>query len=262
MSTPIIKVDAISKSFGSFKVLDGLSMQVMPGEKLALIGPSGSGKTTILRILMTLEKIDGGHVQIDGEQLYHMERNGQLLPADERHLTKMRQKIGMVFQLFNLFPHKCVMDNVTLAPMLTKGTPRAAAEKRAMELLDMVGMSDKAKSMPAQLSGGQKQRVAIARALALSPKIMLFDEPTSSLDPELTGEVLNVMRDLAAEGMTMVVVSHEIGFAATVGQQIAFLDHGRIVFTGPPQEVFRKPRNARLEQFLDTYLDRGASMLL
>ncbi|TIT16643.1 MAG: ATP-binding cassette domain-containing protein, partial [Mesorhizobium sp.] len=140
MPAPIIKVDAISKSFGAFKVLDGLSMQVMPGEKLALIGPSGSGKTTILRILMTLEKIDGGHIQVDGEHLYHMERNGQLLPADERHLAKMRQKIGMVFQLFNLFPHKCVMDNVTLAPMLTKGVARAAAEKRAMELLDMVGM--------------------------------------------------------------------------------------------------------------------------
>src|SRR5690349_6676934 len=148
MAAPIIQIDGITKSFGTFKVLDGLSMQVMPGEKLALIGPSGSGKTTILRILMTLEKIDGGHIQVDGEQLYHMERNGQLLPADERHLARMRQKIGMVFQLFNLFPHKCVMDSVTLAPMLTKGIARAAAEKRAMELLDMVGLADKAKAMP------------------------------------------------------------------------------------------------------------------
>ena len=167
MPEPIIAIDDISKSFGTFKVLDGLSMRVMPGEKLALIGPSGSGKTTILRILMTLERIDGGHIKVEGEHLYHMERNGKLLAADERHLAKMRQKIGMVFQLFNLFPHKCVIDNVTLAPMLTKGTPRPAAEKRAMELLDMVGMADKAKNMPAQLSGGQKQRVAIARALAL-----------------------------------------------------------------------------------------------
>ncbi|MGO4837636.1 amino acid ABC transporter ATP-binding protein, partial [Rhizobiaceae sp. 2RAB30] len=193
MPTPIIEIDSITKSFGAFKVLDGLSMKVMPGEKLALIGPSGSGKTTILRILMTLERIDGGHIRIGGEQLYHMEREGQLVPADERHLTKMRRKIGMVFQLFNLFPHKCVLDNVTLAPMLTKGVSRPEAEKRAMELLDRVGLADKAKAMPAQLSGGQKQRVAIARALALSPEIMLFDEVTSALDPELVEEVLNVM---------------------------------------------------------------------
>ena len=182
MASPIIRIDAISKSFGALKVLDDLSMQVMPGEKLALIGPSGSGKTTILRILMTLERIDGGHIQVEGEELYHMPRNGSLEAADERHLARMRQKIGMVFQLFNLFPHKSVIDNVTLAPMLTKKTPRAEAESRAMELLDMVGMADKAKSMPSQLSGGQKQRVAIARALALSPRIMLFDEVTSALD--------------------------------------------------------------------------------
>ena len=250
MSTPIIKVDAISKSFGSFKVLDGLSMQVMPGEKLALIGPSGSGKTTILRILMTLEKIDGGHIQIDGEQLYHMERNGQLLPADERHLTKMRQKIGMVFQLFNLFPHKCVMDNVTLAPMLTKGTPRAAAEKRAMELLDMVGMADKAKSMPAQLSGGQKQRVAIARALALSPKIMLFDEVTSALDPELVNEVLNVIKSLATDGMTMLLVTHEMKFAYEVSRRVVFMNQGRIDEQGAPSELFHNPQSKRLAEFL------------
>ncbi len=182
---PIIEIDAISKSFGDFQVLKGLSMKVMPGEKLALIDPSGSGKTTILRILMTLEGIDDGHIRIDGEELYHMPKNGTLVPASEAHLHRMRQKIGMVFQLFNLFPHKSVIDNITMAPMLTKGVSRADAEKRAMELLDMVGMADKAKAMPAQLSGGQKQRIAIARALALSPKIMLFDEVTSALDPEL-----------------------------------------------------------------------------
>jgi polar amino acid transport system ATP-binding protein len=258
LSAPIIKIDAISKSFGAFKVLDGLSMQVMPGEKLALIGPSGSGKTTILRILMTLERIDDGHIQVDGEHLYHMERNGQLLPADEKHLTRMRQKIGMVFQLFNLFPHKCVLDNVTLAPMLTKGTPRAAAEKRAMELLDMVGMADKAKNMPAQLSGGQKQRVAIARALALSPKIMLFDEVTSALDPELVDEVLNVMRKLAAEtDMTMLLVTHEMGFAHDFADRVLFFDRGRIVEEGKPDEIFRHPKQERTQGFLKKIIAAG-----
>lgn len=257
-SIPIIKVDAISKSFGTFKVLDGLSMQVMPREKLALIGPSGSGKTTILRILMTLERIDGGHIQIEGEQLYHMERNGQLLPADDRHLTQMRQKIGMVFQLFNLFPHKSVIDNVTLAPMLTKGTPRVAAEKRAMELLDMVGMADKAKAMPAQLSGGQKQRVAIARALALQPKIMLFDEVTSALDPELVEEVLNVLWRLCAEtDMTMLLVTHEMGFAHDFADRVLFFDRGRIVEEGKPDEIFRHPKQERTQGFLKKIIAAG-----
>ena len=258
MPEPIIKVDGITKSFGSFKVLDGLSMTVMPGEKLALIGPSGSGKTTILRILMTLERIDGGHIQVEGEHLYHMERNGQLMSADEKHLAKMRQKIGMVFQLFNLFPHKCVIDNVTLAPMLTKGTPKAAAEKRAMELLDMVGMADKAKNMPAQLSGGQKQRVAIARALALSPKIMLFDEVTSALDPELVEEVLNVMRRLAAEtDMTMLLVTHEMGFAHDFADRVLFFDRGKIVEEGKPDDIFRQPKHERTQAFLKKIIAAG-----
>ena len=258
MPEPIIKVDGITKSFGSFKVLDGLSIDVMPGEKLALIGPSGSGKTTILRILMTLERIDGGHIQVEGEHLYHMERNGQLMAADEKHLAKMRQKIGMVFQLFNLFPHKCVIDNVTLAPMLTKGTPKAAAEKRAMELLDMVGMADKAKNMPAQLSGGQKQRVAIARALALSPKIMLFDEVTSALDPELVEEVLNVMRKLAAEtDMTMLLVTHEMGFAHDFADRVLFFDRGRIVEEGKPDEIFKAPKQERTQTFLKKIIAAG-----
>jgi polar amino acid transport system ATP-binding protein len=258
MSAPIIRIDAISKSFGAFKVLDGLSMEVMPGEKLALIGPSGSGKTTILRILMTLERIDGGHILVEGEQLYHMEKNGGLVPADERHLTRMRRKIGMVFQLFNLFPHKSVIDNVTLAPMLTKSMPRAAAEKRAMELLDMVGLADKARSMPAQLSGGQKQRVAIARALALSPKIMLFDEVTSALDPELVEEVLNVMRRLAAEtDMTMLLVTHEMGFAHDFADRVLFFDRGRIVEEGRPDDIFRHPRQERTQAFLKKIIAAG-----
>lgn len=258
MTAPIISIDGISKSFGAFKVLDGLSMQVMPGEKLALIGPSGSGKTTILRILMTLEGIDDGQITVDGAQLYHMERAGRLVPADERHLATMRQKIGMVFQLFNLFPHKSVIDNVTLAPMLTKGTARAEAERRAMELLEMVGMADKARAMPAQLSGGQKQRVAIARALALAPKIMLFDEVTSALDPELVEEVLNVMRKLAEEtDMTMLLVTHEMGFAHDFADRVLFFDSGRIVEEGPPDEIFRHPKQERTQAFLRKIIAAG-----
>jgi polar amino acid transport system ATP-binding protein len=258
MAAPIIRIDGITKSFGAFKVLDGLSLQVMPGEKLALIGPSGSGKTTILRILMTLETIDGGHIEVEGEQLYHMERGGRLVPANDAHLHRMRQKIGMVFQLFNLFPHKCVLDNVTLAPMLTKGTPRAAAEKRAMELLEMVGLADKARAMPSQLSGGQKQRVAIARALALAPKIMLFDEVTSALDPELVEEVLHVMRRLAAEtDMTMLLVTHEMGFAHDFADRVLFFDRGRIVEEGKPDEIFRNPREERTQTFLKKIIAAG-----
>ena len=258
MVAPIIKIDAIAKSFGTFKVLDGLSMEVKPGEKLALIGPSGSGKTTILRILMTLERIDGGHIEVDGEQLYHMEKNGGLVPADERHLTRMRQKIGMVFQLFNLFPHKSVIDNVTLAPILSKGTPRAEAEKRAMELLDMVGLAEKAKAMPAQLSGGQKQRVAIARALALSPKIMLFDEVTSALDPELVEEVMNVMKKLAAEtDMTMLLVTHEMGFAHEFADRVLFFYGGKIVEEGKPDDIFSNPKQERTQGFLKKIIAAG-----
>lgn len=258
MAQPIIRIDNIVKRFGPLTVLDGLSMDVMPGEKLALIGPSGSGKTTILRILMTLESISGGHIEVDGEQLYHMKKGADLVPADERHLHRMRKKIGMVFQHFNLFPHKCVLDNVTLAPMLTQGVTRAAAEKRAMELLDMVGMADKAKSVPAQLSGGQKQRVAIARALALSPKIMLFDEVTSALDPELVEEVLNVMRRLAAEtDMTMLLVTHEMGFAHDFADRVLFFDRGKIVEEGKPDEIFRNPRQERTQTFLRKIIAAG-----
>jgi polar amino acid transport system ATP-binding protein len=255
---PIIEIERISKSFGPLQVLNDLSMEVRPGEKLALIGPSGSGKTTILRILMTLESINSGHIEIDGEQLYHQSRNGALAPADERHLFKMRQKIGMVFQLFNLFPHKCALDNVTLAPMLTKGVARAEAEKRAMELLAMVGLADKAKAMPSQLSGGQKQRVAIARALALSPKIMLFDEVTSALDPELVEEVLNVMRRLAAEtDMTMLLVTHEMSFAHSFADRVLFFDRGRIVEEGKPDEIFRHPKQERTQAFLKKIIAAG-----
>lgn len=258
MPEPIIRIDNIVKRYGPLTVLDGLSMEVMPGEKLALIGPSGSGKTTILRILMTLESISGGHIQVDGEQLYHMPVNGSLIDADERHLRKMRAKIGMVFQHFNLFPHKTVLDNVTLAPILTKGVARPAAEKRAMELLDMVGMADKARHVPAQLSGGQKQRAAIARALALSPRIMLFDEVTSALDPELVEEVLNVMKKLADEtDMTMLLVTHEMGFAHDFADRILFFDRGRIVEEGKPDEIFRNPKQERTQTFLRKIIAAG-----
>ena len=254
----MIRIDNITKTYGPLTVLDGLSMDVMPGEKLALIGPSGSGKTTILRILMTLEKINGGHIEVDGDQLYHMRKAGSLTDADEKHLQKMREKIGMVFQHFNLFPHKCVLDNITLAPMLTKGVPRAAAEARAMELLDMVGMADKAKNVPAQLSGGQKQRVAIARALALSPKIMLFDEVTSALDPELVEEVLNVMRRLAVEtDMTMLLVTHEMGFAHDFADRVLFFDKGKIVEEGKPDEIFKNPKQERTQTFLRKIIAAG-----
>jgi polar amino acid transport system ATP-binding protein len=258
VTEPIIEIDRISKRFGSFTCLDDLSFSVAPGEKIALIGPSGSGKTTILRILMTLETINGGHIKIDGEQLFHMQRNGQLVPADERHLHRMREKIGMVFQLFNLFPHKCVLDNITLAPMLTKRVSRADAERRAMELLDMVGMADKARAMPAQLSGGQKQRAAIARALALQPKIMLFDEVTSALDPELVEEVLNVMRKLGREtDMTMLLVTHEMSFAHDFADRVLFFDRGHIVEDGPPDTIFKSPKEDRTRAFLKKVIAAG-----
>lgn len=258
MTEPIIQIENLVKSFGSLKVLDNLSFAVMPGEKLALIGPSGSGKTTILRILMTLETITAGHIKVCGEQLFHMARNGQEVPADERHLHHMRSHIGMVFQHFNLFPHKSVIENITLAPMLTKGEAGEKAERQARDLLDMVGLADKAHSMPAQLSGGQKQRVAIARALALKPRIMLFDEVTSALDPELVEEVLLVMKRLAAEtDMTMLLVTHEMGFAHEFADRVLFFDKGHIIEQGPPDTIFRHPTHERTQSFLRKIIAAG-----
>ncbi|HMN84388.1 MAG TPA: ectoine/hydroxyectoine ABC transporter ATP-binding protein EhuA [Bauldia sp.] len=258
MGDPIIEVEKVSKRFGAATVLDDLSFTVGRSEKLALIGPSGSGKSTILRILMTIEGIDGGHVKIGGEQLFHMERNGRPVAADERHLHRMRSKVGMVFQLFNLFPHRSVLDNVTLAPMLVRGARRPAAEKEALELLDRVGLADKARAMPSQLSGGQKQRVAIARALALRPEIMLFDEVTSALDPELVEEVLNVMRRLGEEtDMTMLLVTHEMSFAHDFADRVMFLDRGAIVEEGPPDRIFRTPTQERTRTFLRKVIAAG-----
>ena len=258
MASPIIQLDRVSKSYGALNVLQELTFDVMPGEKLALIGPSGSGKTTILRVLMTLETLSSGHIKVDGEELFHMQKGSGLVPADEAHLHRMRTKIGMVFQHFNLFPHMCVLDNVTLAPMLTKGVARDAAVKRAKELLDMVGMADKCRSMPSQLSGGQKQRAAIARALALQPRIMLFDEVTSALDPELVEEVLNVMHLLAREtDMTMLLVTHEMSFAHDFADRVLFFDKGRIVEEGPPDQIFTNPRQERTQAFLKKVVAAG-----
>jgi polar amino acid transport system ATP-binding protein len=257
-AAPIVEVDRISKSFGPFQVLRELSFTVQPGEKLALIGPSGSGKTTILRVLMTLETINAGHVRIEGEHLWHEPRNGGLTPAGEKHLHRMRGKIGMVFQLFNLFPHKTVLENVTLPQVLAKGAKPAEARARAMDYLEMVGMADKIAAKPAQLSGGQKQRVAIARALALRPKIMLFDEVTSALDPELIEEVLNVLRRLGAEtDMTMLLVTHEMSFAHDFADRVLFFDGGRIVEEGLPEQIFTDPREERTKTFLKKIIAAG-----
>jgi polar amino acid transport system ATP-binding protein len=258
VAQPLIQLEHVTKRFGDLTVLDDLNFEVGAGEKLALIGPSGSGKTTILRILMTLDDLSGGHILVDGEQLFHMPRGETLVPADEKHLHRMRAKIGMVFQHFNLFPHKCVLDNVTLAPILTQGVTPDAAKKRAMELLDMVGMAEKATAMPSQLSGGQKQRVAIARALALQPKIMLFDEVTSALDPELVEEVLAVMHLLAREtDMTMLLVTHEMSFAHDFADRILFFDRGKIVESGPPSEIFVNPQEERTKAFLKKVVAAG-----
>jgi polar amino acid transport system ATP-binding protein len=258
VNTPIININGVSKSFGTVPVLKNLSFEVATGEKLALIGPSGSGKTTILRILMTLETINAGMIHIDGEPLWHMLKDGELISADEAHLHKMRAKIGMVFQLFNLFPHKTVLENVALAPILTKGLTKSQANIKAMELLEMVGMSDKAKNKPAQLSGGQKQRAAIARALALQPKIMLFDEVTSALDPELVEEVLNVMHKLAKEtDMTMLLVTHEMSFARDFADRVMFFDGGKIVEAGPPDQIFSNPKEERTQAFLRKVIAAG-----
>ena len=255
---PIIVFDKASKTYGDHVLFDRLSLSIDAQEKIALIGPSGSGKTTILRILMTLESIDGGHVIVDGEQLWHKKVDDRLIPADEAHLRKMRTKLGMVFQHFNLFPHLSAINNVTLAPIHIKKISRKEAESHAMELLHTVGLADKAGHRPSKLSGGQKQRVAIARALALEPKIMLFDEPTSALDPELVDEVLSVMRKLADDSkMTMLLVTHEMSFARDFADRILFLDQGKIVEQGRPDDIFYHPKEERTRTFLSKIIAAG-----
>jgi polar amino acid transport system ATP-binding protein len=263
MTMPAISVRGLIKRFGDVEVLHGIDLDIPQGQVSCLIGPSGSGKSTLLRCMAFLEEASDGLILINGEPLgYAPGPQGKPVRLPAARIRTVRSQIGMVFQQFNLWPHMTALGNVSEALKTVHGVRKSEAEERAMVQLKKVGLAERSGHYPSQLSGGQQQRVAIARALALEPKIMLFDEPTSSLDPELTGEVLNVMRALAADGMTMVVVSHEIGFAAAVCQQIAFLDNGKLLMTGTPQEIFGKPRHPRLDQFLDTYLDRGAAMLV
>jgi polar amino acid transport system ATP-binding protein len=252
---PIIRIRGLEKRFGDNVVLSGFDLDVARGERLSIIGPSGSGKSTLLRVLMTLERPNGGSIEVDGEPLWEEERNGRRVPARRAHLQAMRAKFGMVFQHFNLFPHMTALGNVSLAPRHVAGLTRAEADKRAADLLERVGLGDKLDAYPAQLSGGQKQRVGIARALAMQPDIMLFDEVTSALDPELVGEVLNVLRALAREtDMTMLLVTHEMRFAQEISDRVAFMDGGRIIEIGAPKEIFTQPTQERTREFLRAVL--------
>ena len=259
---PAIQAEALGKSYGAHAVLHGIDLQARQGEVTCLIGPSGSGKSTLLRCMAFLEPYDAGYIRVLGNPLgFAPGPSGERLRLPEAQVARVRRSLGMVFQQFNLWPHLTALGNVAEAPRLVRRLPRREAERLAMAMLDRVGLAHRARHYPSELSGGQQQRVAIARALAMEPRIMLFDEPTSSLDPELTGEVLNTMRALAADGMTMVIVTHEIGFAASVAHRIAFLDEGRVALQGTAQQVFRKPWNPRLARFVETYMDRGAAML-
>ncbi len=242
---PIIKIEKLEKSFGSLKVLKGIDLEVMPGEVVCIIGASGSGKSTLLRCINLLEYADSGHIWFDGEDLMDLSTN----------LNALRQRIGMVFQSFNLFNNKNVLDNCTMAPMTVKKIKRQQAEETAIKHLKNVGLGDFINADSRRLSGGQKQRVAIARALCMEPEIMLFDEPTSALDPEIVGEVLDVMKNLAAQGMTMIVVTHEMAFVREVSDRVVFMDNGVILEQGSPKEVFGNPREARTREFLSRYLE-------
>ncbi|MCC6204095.1 MAG: ectoine/hydroxyectoine ABC transporter ATP-binding protein EhuA [Hyphomicrobiales bacterium] len=254
----MIRFENVSKRYGPLAVLDGLDLEISRGEKVSIIGPSGSGKTTVLRMLMTLETINDGVIWVDGEPLTHMYRGGVLVPANAAHLRRVRAKIGMVFQSFNLFPHMTALGNCIEAPMTVLGMKKADAQARAAELLDMVGLGSKRDHYPAQLSGGQQQRVAIARALAMRPKIMLFDEVTSALDPELVGEVLAVIRRIGREHeLTMVMVTHQMGFAREFSDRVCFFYDGKICEQGPPQDLFGAPKNERTRQFLNAVLEAG-----
>ena len=240
----MIEVKGLKKTFGELEVLKGIDEHIKPGEVVCVIGPSGSGKSTFLRCLNRLEEPTAGEIYLDGVQVN----------APDADIDKIREKMGMVFQQFNLFPHLKIIENITLAPTLLKKMTKEEANKRALELLDRVGLKDKAESYPAALSGGQKQRVAIARALAMNPEVMLFDEPTSALDPEMVGEVLDVMKDLAKSGMTMVIVTHEMGFAREVSDRVIFIDEGIVMASGTPEEIFGNPTNERMKAFLGKVL--------
>ncbi|HET9199607.1 MAG TPA: amino acid ABC transporter ATP-binding protein [Dehalococcoidia bacterium] len=247
---PMVKVEDVHKRFGQLEVLQGITFDVQEGEVVVIIGPSGSGKSTLLRCINHLEKIQRGHIYVDGELVGYKDVNGRLKELPERAIARVRSRIGFVFQRFNLFGHLTALDNVTEAPVHVLGESRGRARERGLEMLSRVGLSDKADSLPSQLSGGQQQRVAIARALMMNPKLMLFDEPTSALDPELVGEVLNVIKALANDlGMTMIVVTHEMDFARDVANRILFIDEGVVVEDGPPEQ-FDNPREARTREFL------------
>ncbi len=248
--SPLVHAVNVSKTFGDNQVLKGIDLDVYPGEVVVLLGPSGSGKTTFLRCINQLETINGGRIWVDGDLMGYEDKDGVLYRLHDKKIAEQRRDIGMCFQRFNLFPHKTALENVMEGPVQVKKMAKADAEKRAMELLAQVGLADKPAAYPAQLSGGQQQRVAIARALAMDPKLMLFDEPTSALDPELVGEVLKVMRDLAAKGMTMIVVTHEMGFAREVADRVVFMDGGVVVEQGPPAEVIGNPQHNRTKAFL------------
>ncbi|MFF1876717.1 amino acid ABC transporter ATP-binding protein [Leifsonia sp. NPDC058230] len=241
---PMVSLHAVNKHFGELHVLKDIELQVGEKEVVVVVGPSGSGKSTLCRSINRLETIDEGEIRVDGE----------LLPVEGAALARLRADVGMVFQSFNLFAHRTILENVTLAPIKVRGLKKAAAEKEALELLDRVGIADKAQSYPAQLSGGQQQRAAIARALAMHPKVMLFDEPTSALDPEMVGEVLEVMTALAKEGMTMIVVTHEMGFARRAADRVVFMDHGQIVEEAAPADFFDNPSSERARSFLASVL--------
>jgi len=248
---PMIRLSGVTKRYGPLTVLDNLDLEIAAGEMVSIIGPSGSGKTTVLRVLMTLEDIDDGVIYVDGKPLTHVERGGKLVRANTAHLREMRSQIGMCFQHFNLFPHMNALENCMEGPVYSLGLPKAEARARAEELLELVGLSDKMAHYPAQLSGGQQQRVAIARALAMRPKVMLFDEVTSALDPEVIGEVTSVIRKLVAEhNLTMLMVTHQMGFARDISDRVCFFYDGKIEEQGPPDQLFQNPQRDRTQQFL------------
>jgi len=255
-SKPMVLAESVCKNFGALRVLKGITLEVGRGQVLVMVGPSGSGKSTFLRCINHLEQVNAGRLYVDGDLIGYREkkRGDKLYEISPRDAAKQRRDIGMVFQHFNLFPHRTALENLVEAPVHVKGVKKADAVARAKDLLDQVGMAEKATAYPAQLSGGQQQRVAIARALAMNPKLMLFDEPTSALDPELVGEVLEVMKKLAEEGMTMVVVTHEMGFAREVADQLVFMDDGVVVESGPPREVLANPKHERTKAFLSKVL--------
>jgi polar amino acid transport system ATP-binding protein len=254
MTEPMVKAEGVHKRFGRLEVLKGITLEVLPGEVMVLLGPSGSGKSTFLRCINHLEKINSGRLSVDGELVGYREAGDKLHELRESEIARKRGEIGMVFQHFNLFPHMTAIENVACAPMRVKKLPREEARARAGALLERVGLADKLEAYPAQLSGGQQQRVAIARALAMEPKLMMFDEPTSALDPELVDDVLQAMQRLARDGMTMIVVTHEMGFAREVAHTAVFMDAGVVVESGKPAEVLGNPRHARTKEFLSKVL--------